>query len=285
MPFPSGLSPVELPEHATHVGPIGVLADIHGNALALEAVIADAATIGVQQWIVLGDVVAMGPNPSEVVERLHHLNPIVSIRGNTDRYVMQGSQPKPSLTEVMADPSRMSELVSAAESFAWTRGYLAATDTIGLLDHYVPSARFTLPDGTRVLALHASLRSDEGRGISPDVTEPEMAHLIPNPDADLVIGGHTHRRADTMFGRVRYLNPGSVSNSPARGNAALYSVIHAEPLSHRVEYRTVGYDASSVVAQILRSAMPGAVELVGRYFASDPAYQRVASVSPEPALA
>ncbi len=64
--------------------PVAALYDIHGNLAALEAVlneVADDATI-----VVGGDVVAGGPQPAEVVDRLRSLGDRVRwLRGNADR--------------------------------------------------------------------------------------------------------------------------------------------------------------------------------------------------------
>jgi predicted phosphodiesterase len=42
---------------------LGILSDIHGNRIALEAVLADGDARGVDAWWALGDLVAMGPDP------------------------------------------------------------------------------------------------------------------------------------------------------------------------------------------------------------------------------
>lgn len=61
---------------------IGVITDIHGNSTALDAVLADAAGLAVHAWHVLGDVVAIGPDPVGVVDRLQALPNAMFVRGN-----------------------------------------------------------------------------------------------------------------------------------------------------------------------------------------------------------
>ncbi len=53
------LDPIELGE-----GDVGVITDIHANPYALDAVLSHGIANGAQRWIVLGDVVAMGPEPN-----------------------------------------------------------------------------------------------------------------------------------------------------------------------------------------------------------------------------
>ena len=47
---------------------LGVLSDVHGNRQAFEAVVADGRRAGVERWWVLGDLVAIGPDPVPVFE-------------------------------------------------------------------------------------------------------------------------------------------------------------------------------------------------------------------------
>lgn len=62
---------------------IALLSDIHANLTALEAVLADAETLGAEAFWQLGDVVGYGPDPREVVERLRSLGAI-GVMGNHD---------------------------------------------------------------------------------------------------------------------------------------------------------------------------------------------------------
>src|SRR5260221_4456480 len=70
---------------------IAVLADIHANLLALEAVIADLEIVQPDQVIVAGDFQNRGPAPKEVYERLRKFDwPL--LRGNHEDYVIEQSQ-------------------------------------------------------------------------------------------------------------------------------------------------------------------------------------------------
>ena len=65
---------------------IAVLSDIHGNALALDAVLADVTAQGpFDRVVVAGDLVWSGPRPREVVDRLLAFGAAM-IRGNTDAF-------------------------------------------------------------------------------------------------------------------------------------------------------------------------------------------------------
>ena len=66
---------------------VAVLADIHGNIEAFEAVFADLKQQGADRIICLGDNIGYGPNPDEVVGRLRQLNSL-SVLGNHEFALM-----------------------------------------------------------------------------------------------------------------------------------------------------------------------------------------------------
>jgi len=147
---------------------VAVFSDIHGNVVALDAVIGAALAAGVEEFWCLGDLVAHGPRPAEVVARLRDLVGLTCLRGNTDRYVLTGD-----LRGIIPpiDRPRTSQdwraLADARESFAWTRGCLVARDQLEWLAGLPAEQRASLPDGSRVLLVHASPGRDDGPGLTP----------------------------------------------------------------------------------------------------------------------
>lgn len=81
---------------------IGIVADVHGNEVALRAVLEDASGLGIDRWWALGDLVLFGPRPVEVCKLLLGLPGIAFVRGNTDRYVVTDEQPAPHSTPLDA---------------------------------------------------------------------------------------------------------------------------------------------------------------------------------------
>jgi hypothetical protein len=66
---------------------LAILADIHANLPALEAVFADARQNRVEGFIVAGDHINGGPHPNETMGMLRSLRKCWMIRGNTDDYL------------------------------------------------------------------------------------------------------------------------------------------------------------------------------------------------------
>lgn len=70
---------------------IALLADIHGNLPALEAVLAEITAEGIERTVCLGDVASLGPQPNEVIARLRALG-CPTVMGNTNA-VLLAAQP------------------------------------------------------------------------------------------------------------------------------------------------------------------------------------------------
>jgi predicted phosphodiesterase len=62
-----------------------ILSDLHANLQATEAVLTDAAQVGYDAVLVLGDLVGYGADPEAVIDRIAELAPLASIRGNHDK--------------------------------------------------------------------------------------------------------------------------------------------------------------------------------------------------------
>src|SRR4051812_48846507 len=79
------------------VGPcsamLALLYDIHGNLPALEAVLDDARTGDVDRWLLGGDMAPFGAWPAQTVARLRELDDATWIRGNTERWLVEGLPP------------------------------------------------------------------------------------------------------------------------------------------------------------------------------------------------
>ena len=98
-----------------------VLTDLHANLHALDAVLADARSIGYDQVLVLGDLVGYGGDPGPVIDRTLELKPVALIRGNHDK-VAAGLEPATLFNEV------------ARRSIEWTASVLTPGQVKMLVD-------------------------------------------------------------------------------------------------------------------------------------------------------
>jgi hypothetical protein len=170
---------------------VALLADIHGNDTALKVVLEDIeAQGGVNAYWILGDLVALGPHPVQVLQILSVLPDTRFIRGNTDRYVVSGDRPSPSIEDAKRNSELMGALVEVANTFAWTQGMITAGGWLPWLQELPIDTRISLPNGTRFLGVQASPGRDDGSGIAPHMNSAEIASLLRDCDAELVCVGH-----------------------------------------------------------------------------------------------
>lgn len=255
---------------------IAVLSDIHGNSIALEAVLADLEERGgADSMIILGDLAVFGPDPVGVLALLQKAGPIIHIRGNTDRYLIENQYP--------GHPNGQDWQSQILASFPWTAEQLGVSGLQFLAQ--LPSQQLLhLSDDHRILAVHGSSRSDEDN-IRPNTPDKELAgmlNLAPTTskiegDYQLLLCAHTHVPVDRMLYGRRIINTGSVG-LPFDGNqSASYILIHLQPRGNfDIEFRRVAYDIEKTIKQLwdvdhptanisminLRTARPLSQELI-----------------------
>ena len=256
---------------------LAILSDIHGNPLALDAVLADIQSQGeVDAYWVLGDFAALGYDPVTPLEKVTALSHARFTRGNTDRYVVTGDLPvQPE--KALQDPTLLPEVIEAVRSFFWTRGYLSAAGWLDWLMNVPLELRLTLPDGTRLLGVHASPGRDDGPGLQSKHSNDQLEQRLAGCKADLVIVGHTHVPLDRRVGREHVINLGSISNPVTSGLQATYVLLDADEQGYRIQLRRVDYDREAVIKAIEHSRHPTPSFLIGfmrgeRVASSDPGF-------------
>jgi predicted phosphodiesterase len=236
---------------------IALISDIHGNLLALEAVLADiAAQGGVDAYWILGDFSSLGYDPVGVLERITQLPNALFSRGNHDRYTVTGERPGPTLEQAQAQPQLVPLLLAMATNLAWTQGHIHASGWWNWLEDLPLELRLTLPDGTRLLGVHAAPGLDDGPGIIPLLSDEELRALLAPAEADLVIVGHTHVPLDRTIDQVRVVNLGSVSNPMRSRLEASYALLEADSFGYYVQMRYVDYDRQAVIDELQRIKHP-----------------------------
>ena len=142
------------------------------------------------------------------------------------------------------------------QTFAWTQGALSATGWLPWLAELPLEQHITLPNGTRVLGVHASPGNDDGPGIHPNLSTVDLQSLLKACDADLIFVGHTHWPLEIQSSRVHLINVGSVSNPLSPDLRASYAILDGDEQGYRVEQRRVAYDRQAVIAELERVRHP-----------------------------
>lgn len=239
-----------------------MFSDVHGNLAALEAVLADADAVGVDEYWVVGDLVAHGPLPAATILRLRELPRARFVRGNTDRYVVTGDVS--GIVPDIGHPATVQEsrtLAAALSSFAWARGAVTAVGAYDWLASLPVEQRLTLPDGTRVLLVHASPGRDDGPGFQPGMPRDAFTAMVQGADADLIFVGHTHAPLDRTGAGCRVVNLGSVSVPGTDEPRAMWTLLTAEHDAFTLQRRFAPYDLDAVLTEIDSEHHPSAAWL------------------------
>lgn len=232
---------------------IALFSDVHGNAIALDAVLADIdAAGGVDAHWFVGDAAALGFDPIGCVRRITALPNLVAVRGNTDRHTI-ADDPKADAAFVKVaagDPEAAAQTFTIVRNFDWTRGAITSAGQFDWFAALPLEARADLPDGTRVLLVHAAPGTDEGAGITAGQTDEELGALLAGIDAGLMIVGHTHKPLDRTVDGVRVINLGSVSNPTTDEMRAMWMLLEADESGYRIQRRFVEYDRDAMLHRL-----------------------------------
>lgn len=232
---------------------LAILSDVHGNIVALDAVLADIQAQGdVDEYWILGDLVDAGPAPVAVLKRLSLLDNVTCIRGNTDRYVVEADANR---FNRPGDPPEFN--LEAAGSIAWTQGVVTQAGWFDWLTQLPEEVSAVLPDGTTVTGVHAAPGRDTGLGFHTELRESEFACVIGDCDADVLFGGHHHKPLDIRIGSQRILNVGSVSLHYPPDLRASYVILSADSAGYAIEHRRVDYDHEAVIEAVEYLRHPG----------------------------
>jgi putative phosphoesterase len=221
---------------------IAVIADIHGNLPALEAVVDDISRRNIKTVLNLGDHVSGPLWPSETASFLMQ-QPWVHISGNGERLALDG-------THRFAN-ERMS--VAQKEWLASLPPSAIFQDDI-LLFHGTPSS-----DDTYLLEIVE-------QGVARLARPSEIAQRLGDASAQVMLCGHSHISRIVRIGDLLIVNPGSVG-LPAYdyGNPephvmetgspdARYAILEKNEQGWQVEFLAIAYDHHAAADQAQHNA-------------------------------
>jgi len=231
-----------------------VVSDIHANLAALEAVIADAATVGYDKVWCLGDTVGYGPEPDACVARLRSL----------DATVVVGNHDWAAIGRMDADEFNP----EARRAVLWTQAHLSPLSLAWLKE---------LPDQPQIegdfTLTHGSPRDPVWEYILRPADAAENLTWFKTP---FCLVGHTHvpvlfvwhtadgriQRVVPTFGKVMplesgtraILNPGSVGQPRDNNPRSAYAILDTEQLTWLP--RRVAYPIEVTQAHMRAAGLP-----------------------------
>jgi predicted phosphodiesterase len=230
---------------------LAVLADVHGNLPALEAVLADIEEQGVDSIIVAGDF-ADRPQPLETVCMLRALD-CWMIRGNRENYLLaydRGDAPELWHVSVQwaglrwlyrqLDREALDFMASLPEQHVITVDGTAPIRVV----HGSPRSvtELLLPDGDPVALAQYAQAGLLDLGYSQLSLDAALAEL----DEPVLVCGHSHIRWSQHHRDHLVLNPGSVG-APINGDVrAQYAVLTWQRGQWQAEHRAIAYDLDRI---------------------------------------
>jgi putative phosphoesterase len=216
-------------------GRVAVLSDVHGNAVALEAVLAEADRERPDLFVFGGDL-TWGAEPAATYDlATRRPERAVFIRGNADRAVLEGG--------AETDLERWMQESHSPEALAFIGQFeeqaLVDVDGLGLV-------RFC----------HGSPRSDE-ECVTPETPEERVGEFMEGLDEKVLVTAHVHIQFDREVAGIRSVNPGSVG-LPYQGRPGAYWAL----LGPGVELRRTEYDLARAVDAYRESGFPNPGQLV-----------------------
>lgn len=220
---------------------IAIIADIHGNLPALEAVLAEIEILKPDQLVVAGDVVDGGPDSAGCWRRVRALGCPV-IRGNHERYVFDYGTPR-------ADPAW------ASPQFAPLRVARAELKPEEIAELAALPPTWRDPNFPDLLVVHASLRGDND-SIFPYSTDAQIDPLFEgiDPAVKVIVRGHNHFCSQREWAGRRIYTSGSVG-LPQDGNpAAQFLMLERASSGEWVgRHRVVRYDVGATLRRFRES--------------------------------
>jgi predicted phosphodiesterase len=199
---------------------VALLSDMHGNAVAFRAALADLEADDPDLIVALGDVAQGGPQPRECVDLLLELG-CRCVFGNSDEFLL-------TLDLGAEQAEDVERLMDTAQ---WSRGQVGE-DGLEFLRSFEPTVQ-----AGRVLCCHATPTSNEDV-VLPE-TPPEQVGAL---EADAVAAGHVHQQWLRRFERTLWFCVGAVGV----GRWCEYALVDDESLA--IEFRRIPFDVDELIA-------------------------------------
>jgi putative phosphoesterase len=223
---------------------IAIFSDVHANFPALEAVLHDIATVGVDERYALGDLVGYAPWPNEVLERLR-AEGLPIVMGNYDDGTGFGRD------ECGCAYTRPDEKALGDAGFAWTKANTSDVNKAWLRT-LSAEIRFEL-DGKRYLLVHGSPRRIN-EYLYEDKPDETFARIAAGANADVIVCGHTHRPYDKTVAGTRFVNVGSAGKPKDGDPRACWAFLNTA--AGTVEFRRIAYDVEVAARAVEASELP-----------------------------
>ena len=224
-----------------------LIADIHGNHLALKAVLDDIKKRGIDNIYCLGDLVGYAPFPNEVIEIIKKEG-IPTVMGNYDDGV--GFDRLVCGCDFPDEEAR----IKGEQSLIWTKNHLTENNKAFLRS--LPKEIRIEAEGLDILLVHGTPRA-LNEYLYEDTDDSLLEEVVEAVQADILVVGHTHQPFYRVFRGYHIVNAGSVGRPKHGDPNALYGILTITDRIE-VEFTKVSYDTEIMSKAILAAGLPKA---------------------------
>jgi predicted phosphodiesterase len=239
---------------------VALISDLHGNEVALEAVLAAIALEGVDQTVCLGDVATLGPRPKAVIQRLRDLG-CPCVKGNHDAFLLDA--------ELI---HKYTDAPLVVQSVDWCRMQLSSQE-LEFLQGMSAGWQLDLGAGNSLAVYHGSPRSPTEDLLATTPAD-QVEAALGSARATVMAGGHTHLQMLRQHRGTLLVNPGSVGmpfkeyvagRTPTLLPHAEYGIVQADRTGVRVTLCRVPIDLDAFKQTVRDSQVPLRSMLLTQY--------------------
>lgn len=221
---------------------IVIFSDVHGNAVALERVLASIARDAAPDALVVaGDLVADGPRPAESLALLRSLSQAQFVMGNTDESVLHAQD----------------------EEHNFTRDKLS-TDDLYWLEQLPFSLHIEAAPGHELLVVHANPHNLNDK-IEPDMSPSSIKPMLQGVTEEIIAFGHHHVPFVREVEGITLVDVASVGLPRDGVLRAVYAVLTWDGGSWEVAHHRVAFDAEAVARDYGAVGYPQAEKAAKRF--------------------
>jgi putative phosphoesterase len=225
------------------------LSDIHGNAVALEAVLEDISKRNIDKIIVLGDISYRGPEPKRALELVKNLNTDV-IKGNADEWVVRG---------IKEGEVAESALQMMNKERDWIFMRLTEEDISYLAE--LPTEIKLEAEKIMIHAFHATPTSLFDV-VQPFESDENLLKKMMKSGADIFVYAHIHKPFIRYIHGKCLINIGSV-DLPFDGlTKSSYAIVDVKDGSFQTSIVRVDFDLDTIIKQYQESDYPNSEQMV-----------------------
>jgi putative phosphoesterase len=204
---------------------IAALGDIHGDAVALDAVLEDIDSMGILTILHTGDCVCGGEGNAEVLQTLLDRR-VPGALGEWDHRLLRFVRKRKRLSKKLA-PEEFAMLDAAYHQ--------CSSSQLEYLNNLDRLFQQTI-DGISISLCHGTVNTIQ-ESLEPDADDNLYSRQRELQPCDIIISGRTHHAHQRTVGDTLFVNPGVVSRNG--GNSPSWALISTESTNWTVDFREV----------------------------------------------